>query len=237
MDFFHFLYDRIVPLAIKNKYRNYRKYLKYKKFDTCSPDTIPIIRKSLEINRNLPGDYYEFGLYKGFSFLKAFEFARQLGCVDTNFFGFDSFAGLPDIEAIDSGSKFKKGDYSYSYSDVVKSLSKGKVLWDKCFLIQGYYNEVLKSEAILSKYNFGKAKVILIDCDLYSSTRDVLEFVSKFIQDGTIIIMDDWNCFEADNNKGERRAMGEFLRDNINYELIHLGDFGWHGAFFQIKNK
>jgi hypothetical protein len=46
--------------------------------------------------------------------------------------------------------------------------------------------------------------------------------------------MDDWNCFNADDNKGERRALKEFLSKNKNIQVKHLGNFGWHGAYFEI---
>ena len=59
-----------------------------------------------------------------------------------------------------------------------------------------------------------KAAVIYIDCDLYTSTVHVLDFIQDFLQRGTIIVFDDWNCFFGDPNKGERKAFREFLAKN-----------------------
>jgi predicted O-methyltransferase YrrM len=55
-----------------------------------------------------------------------------------------------------------------------------------------------------------KAAVVYIDCDLYLSTVPVLRFIEDFLQPGTVIVFDDWNCFLADPNRGERRAWREF---------------------------
>ncbi len=30
-------------------------------------------------------------------------------------------------------------------------------------------------------------------------------------------MFDDWNCFDKDNDKGQRRAMGELLNDNFQF--------------------
>jgi hypothetical protein len=50
------------------------------------------------------------------------------------------------------------------------------------------------------------------------SACDALEIVKPKLQQGTILMMDDWNCFRADNNQGERRALREFLQNNSNIE-------------------
>ena len=50
------------------------------------------------------------------------------------------------------------------------------------------------------------------------SACGVLEIVKPKLQQGTILMMDDWNCFGADNNQGERRALREFLEKNSNIE-------------------
>ncbi len=57
-----------------------------------------------------------------------------------------------------------------------------------------------------------KACIINLDCDLYQSTKDALEISSPYIQTGTVMLMDDYNAFAADNSKGQRRAFHEFSR-------------------------
>ena len=59
-----------------------------------------------------------------------------------------------------------------------------------------------------------KAAVIYVDCDLYKSTVPVLKFIVPFLQRGTIIVFDDWNCFYGDPELGERKAWSEFLSAN-----------------------
>jgi hypothetical protein len=212
-----------------------RKKYRDNRFDTATPDTIPVVRDALSRTKDMSGDYYEFGLFKGYSFAKAHDFARELGVQDIRFFGFDSFEGLPDVAGIDAGSKFSAGNYACSLEKVTKNLKDR--MRGSTYFIKGFYDKTLNDSELLKKYDFRPARVVLVDCDLYSSTKDVLRFVRSYLQNGTVMIFDDWNCFNADDTKGERRAAAEFLEENKNIKLQHLGNFGWHGAYFLVTKE
>ena len=78
------------------------------------------------------------------------------------------------------------------------------------------------------------AVIVNIDCDLYSSTVDALDMIKSKLQQGTIIMMDDWNCFSSDRSKGERRALREFLEKNSDVELEKYFTYSWVGQAFII---
>ena len=67
----------------------------------------------------------------------------------------------------------------------------------------------------------------MIDCDYYSSARDVLNYIKPYLQKGTIIIFDDWYAFKGDKNHGEQKAFNEFLNKNKD---IYFIDFPTHGC-------
>src|SRR5882672_6940762 len=46
------------------------------------------------------GDYFEFGLWRGKTFLYAWEMKRRYHCCEMQLFGFDSFEGLPPVDDI-----------------------------------------------------------------------------------------------------------------------------------------
>lgn len=54
------------------------------------------------------GDYLEFGVYEGQTFIEAWETARRYENGQMRFHAFDSFEGLPDISAKDAKGPFKK---------------------------------------------------------------------------------------------------------------------------------
>ena len=50
-----------------------------------------------------------------------------------------------------------------------------------------------------------------LDCDLYESTREALEYASPALQDGAMLMFDDWFHYRANPHKGQARAFSEFL--------------------------
>jgi len=187
---------------------------------------------------SLPGDadYCEFGLFKGHSFWKA---QREAGKhdLDCRFFGFDSFAGLPDVSGPDETEhgEFRKGQYSCSQAEVVENLkTAGGIDWQRTVLIPGYFERSLTPD-VIEKHQIRKVGVAMIDCDLYSSTVEVLRFLGPLIGDRTVLIMDDWNCFGADDDRGQRRAMREFLEREPNLRIEPLVSYGPNSQSFVVR--
>ena len=52
----------------------------------------------------------------------------------------------------------------------------------------------------------------MIDCDLKESTRLALEFIKPSIQEGTIILFDDYVFFKGNENQGEHGAFNDFRK-------------------------
>ena len=184
------------------------------------------------------GDYCEFGLFKGYSFWKAQQEARRHR-VPCRFFGFDSFAGLPTIGGIDQTKRgdFRAGQYGCSQQQVIDNLNAaGGVDWDRTFLIPGFYGESLTLD-VIKRHQIRKVGVALIDCDLYSSTVEVLSFLRGSIGDNTILIMDDWNCFDADDDRGQRRAVREFLLTQPRLRLESLLKYGTNSEAFLVRSS
>jgi len=208
-------------------------------FLTLSPETPEAILKAFELslkNNTQPlGDYYEFGLFRGYAFLKAFEHTQSLGIEDIHFYGFDSFKGLPPAEGIDEADgRFFEGQFSCSKENVEKNLADSGMEMNRTTLIEGFYNESLTPE-LKDQHSFRPASVVLMDCDLYSSTVDALTWIDSYLQDGTIILFDDWFSFGESEELGQQKAMSEFLEKRPNYRVEHLWKFCKHGNAFVLK--
>lgn len=183
-------------------------------------------------------DYYEFGVFKGYAFWKAQETANRLGMNEMRFFGFDSFAGLPEPEGVDQTEEefFYKSQYECPKQKVIDNLTAAGADWTRTHLIEGYFEDSL-TEAVKNRYAMGPASIVLIDCDLYSSTKCALEFVKDRLQDNTLLIFDDWNAFDRDDERGERRAFREFLAENEQFTATPLFDYGTYGSTFKIHQR
>ena len=79
--------------------------------------------------------------------------------------------------------------------------------WSRGFLVQGYFHQSLTPE-IKKRFDMERAALVMVDCDLDQSTVPVLDFIGDLLQEGTVILFDDWYCFGTTSEHGETRALG-----------------------------
>jgi hypothetical protein len=147
------------------------------------------------------------------------------------FFAFDSFQGLPHSE----GDIFFKSQFCSSEHFFRKFVHKAGVDPERIVVVKGFFKNTL-TDKLKKKAELKKAAIIHIDCDLYSSTREVLQFIEDVIDIGTIIIFDDWFSFNDDNHKykrGERAAFTEWESSKL-FEVFYEYKTK---AFIMIKNR
>jgi O-methyltransferase len=197
----------------------------------------------------VPGDYLEFGTFKGASFIEAYHrcekaharwanpaanaaaFTQKNDAAITvkpamRYFAFDSFEGLPALTENDtSHSRFSKGRYDFSREAFTAQVTAHGVNMAKVVICPGFYDKSLTQDLKASK-NLRAAAIVMIDCDLYESTRPVLEFITDLVQDGTVLIFDDWFAFKGNPNKGEQRAVAEWLAANPHIALSEYMRWG-----------
>jgi len=174
------------------------------------------IARFAHINRPIEGYYLEFGSHEANSMRMAWDCFQYL--FNWDFVAFDSFEGLPDMEDYDRSTIFTKGNLATTENEFIRRVTNHGMPRDKLITVKGFYDVSLTEELrkrILKK----KAAVIYIDCDLYKSTVPVLEFIVPFLQLGTVIVFDDWNCYHSQPDYGERRAWTEFLNRHQNLKF------------------
>ena len=209
-------------------------------FKALDPGTPKAINKAFKIFKELNnggpvGDYYEFGLHKGYTFFTAYHAAKRLGFKSMRFFGFDSFQGLPAVDGIDkTGGRFFEGQFAYSRSRVEKNLRRHGVDFEKIKLIEGFYEDVLVNE-LKTELKARPASIILFDCDLYSSTRTALDWMEDLIQDKTIVLFDDWHSFTEGGELGQQMALKEFKQKNRHLEFEPVDKFARYGKIFIVR--
>lgn len=81
------------------------------------------------------------------------------------------------------------------------------------------------------------AAIVNIDSDLYVSAKDALNLVSPKLQQGSVLLMDDWNCFNASPEKGERKALREFLDGCPEIQAEPWFAYHYTGQAFIIHRK
>lgn len=185
-----------------------------------------------EIGAEKFGDYLEFGVCHGTSLACMFEVLENHGLNHVRLFGFDSFEGLPRVAAIDTSNYWQPGDFASSLEYTSRRLTRKGVDWNRTFLVKGWYADTL-TPTLIEQHEIRKASIIMVDCDLYSSTLDSLNFCSRLIKDTSVVIFDDW----CEEDKGEKKAFREFLENNPHLESRALGEYKPAGKLFVVTNR
>jgi len=170
------------------------------------------------------GDYLEFGVCHGSSMACMHHALKNLGFDHVRLFGFDSFEGMPDEADIEEGNWYA-GQFKSDENFTRKFLTQQGVQWNRVTLVKGWFTDTLNPQ-LIKQHQITKASVIMIDCDLYSSTKVALDFCTPLIQEQAVIFFDDWNSDNlAEQNLGEKLAFDEFLNANPHFTAEELGSY------------
>ena len=225
----------MIPLFVKNAIKNYWRDVSVRSESAGRMTMLDLAARFVHVSK-VSGAYVEFGVFRGFTFSSAYKSFQRHNSPISHMWAFDSFEGMPAPRGVDdgAGSFQKAGQFSCSEEDFVGQLDGYRVPRSSYTVVPGWFNETLTPD--LAK-QIGPAAVVWVDCDLYESTVPVLEFVRPLIQDGTLIVFDDYYCFAGRADLGERRALEEFLAANPDLALIDYAKYGSTGQAFIVNLK
>ena len=183
----------------------------------------------------LRGAYAEFGVFRGDTFVHACKRGEAL-LPWMRFLAFDSFQGLPPAVGIDAGAEFVEGQFACDRASFDNRVRNAGVDMDRVSVFEGWFNDTLVA-GNKSTESIGTVSLAYIDCDFYSSTIPVLEYLTDRLTQGSIVCFDDWYCFRADPRFGVQLAVNEWLAANPNLSLTPWRSFSHHGqAFFVCRS-
>ena len=151
----------------------------------------------------LKGSVLEFGVRHANSTRQLAHLAKQ------DVHGFDSFEGIPE-------DWHDEGRGSYSTKGVIPKVP------NNIHLHAGWFDSTLPK---FLEVNAEKARLINIDCDIYSSTKTVLDLLRQRIVTGTVIIFDEYignQHWREDEFKAFQEAVNAF---GWKYEYIAFSFF------------
>ncbi len=215
--------------------------------DICAVNLVPpqklisffkgCVSQLQEIKGNEIGDYLEFGIFNGNS-IGSMDIARdEMGAKSMRLFGFDAFEGLPANSETEDDGVWKKGFYTCSYEQMRECLTKRSVNPDDITWIKGWYENTLNEETI-QKFQLKNIGIIFVDCDTYSSSKTVLNFLKPFLNQSFIICFDDWKLNDLDiKGMGEYKSFNEFLESNPNLKVQEIKSYNRKSKTFIIQPK
>ena len=154
--------------------------------------------------------------------------------IHRHLWAFDSFRGLPEITSpLDQHPQWTKGSMSTDLA-TFHSICRSHGIPEGAYTaVPGFYEETLGSRSPQDAP--GNIALAYIDCDLYSSTTTVLQFLLPRLKHGMIVAFDDYFLWSADQISGERRAMMEVLEGNEQWRFLPYRDYAWAGTSFVVE--
>lgn len=200
----------------------------------------------------VPGNILEFGVGNGktlatLALLQDEDLiqARYKDAISLNrqAIGFDSFEGLSHD---DGHPRWYEGIFRENYDiehpffkpgeklspELPLALCKAMKIKTKVMIEEGAFDKTLPP--VLPKYE--QAALVHIDCDLYEPTKVIFQNIEPLLQDGTMILFDDWFCYKGNPHKGEQKAFKEFLAQYPRWEAIHYRTYATHCNAFILHD-
>ncbi len=172
------------------------------------PDRFAVFDEAIRRVRGSQPLYLEFGVYRGRTLRY---WTAKLSSPSARFVGFDSFQGLPE----DWQANAQAGSFSVGSPPAIDD--------PRVSFVVGWFDETLRSYEPPSHDQL----IVNLDCDLYSSTRRVLEWLTPHLRPGTLVYFDD--LFNRDH---QWRALREWLDGGGSAALpVAMARWGHHLLF------
>lgn len=189
---------------------------------------------ALQFN-GIDGDYVEFGCHGCRTFALAYHALRRFG-LRARLWAFDSFEGLPvAADQRDSHPEWREKALCTGLDEFQRQCAAQGVPRDAYKTVPGFYSDSLPPLGADSEPR--NIALAYVDCDMYSSTMDVLRFLEPRLKHGMIIAFDDYFCWSATEVAGERRALLEFFSRHDDWRLVPYLQYSWAGQSFFVERK
>jgi O-methyltransferase len=180
------------------------------------------------------GDYVEFGSWGCNTLRHAYQTCEQFEA-KRHLWAFDSFQGLPPSDEPRDQHPVLVPGYGQGGVEAFHATCAGfGVPRDAYTAVEGYYEDTLPP--LGSEGEPRDIAIAYIDCNLYSSTVTVFEFLASRLKPGMIVGFDDYYLWNPDTGvSGEREALNEFLDAHPRWQFHRFKDIHWGGVAFVVE--
>ena len=141
------------------------------------------------INRNIPGDFIETGVWRGGACIFMRGFLKAYNITNRNVWVADSFQGLPKAQSIQDNSTiewWKYKDLAIPMEQVQSNFKLYNLLDNQVKFLKGWFKDTLPTAPIQH------IALLRLDGDMYESTMDALIHLYPKLSPGGYIIIDDY---------------------------------------------
>ena len=164
--------------------------------------------------QDIPGAIIECGVYKGNSLMLYMQLSMILEpyAINRSIIGFDTFSGFASIDAEEDPSDINENMFSDTDESIIQDMIDANDLVRPVNRIPRC--EIIKGDIMETVPAFPKTRpdlvvaMLILDTDLYSSTKVALETFLPFMPKGAIVVLDE---VAYRNFPGETSALREVL--------------------------
>ena len=208
------------------------------------------------IKNQIEGDYLEFGVWKGNSFIESYSQIKEYSQMfyspnstlakgnklvknqffDMRFHAFDSFEGLSESNNGNEPIQYFPGNYQADKETFIDRITNAGLDLEKVTVTQGWFDKTLNSKTA-EAIDLKKVSISYIDCDLYEPALQALRFITPYLQNGTVLVFDDWFRNKGNPEDGVQGATILWLRENENINLQHFYNADTRTAVFIVQKN
>jgi O-methyltransferase len=183
----------------------------------------------------ISGDYVEFGSWGCNTLRHAYQ-TRERFPDKRHLWAFDSFQGLPPSDEPRDQHPVLVPGYGQGVEAFHATCAGFGVPRDAYTTVEGYYEDTLPPLGTGGEPR--DIAIAYIDCNLYSSTVTVFDFLGPRLKPGMIVGFDDWFLYNRDSGaSGEREALSEFLDAHPQWHFHRFKDIHWGGVAFVVERS
>jgi hypothetical protein len=203
--------------------RGYYTYSNFKMYHEAS---------SLLRLQGIGGGVFEFGVGSGMTASLLSISIRNSFKKNLPMYLFDTFEGMPKADKVDENFQWVTGNWAFTKDKVLSRLKSYGVNQRDVNFFQGDFVDSTKSLLAINALT-QKALIVHIDCDYKLSALVALQYVLPALQNGTVILCDDYYCYAGDPTLGEAGAISEWSKLN-NISMRPWKPYSLHGHSFII---
>jgi O-methyltransferase len=203
---------------------------------------------ALQFN-GITGDYVEFGSSGAKSLSQAHEVLAAMGAT-RRLWAFDSFEGLPaatsehdEHPVWGGGGRFASwtGRPPEGTDPVEAGLAQFHddcarfgVPRDAYTPVAGWFEDTLPALGAAGEPR--DIALAYVDCNMYSSTVTVLDFLAPRLKHGMVVAFDDYHMWTSTDVSGQRRALHEFAEAHPEWRFEPFKEVHWGARSFVVEN-
>jgi hypothetical protein len=221
----------LLPVEISDEEKAILSYVHGNDLTMTSPERAwtTLMACKYVVNRNIPGDFVECGVWRGGNALIAASIFKLYGA-DKRTVLFDTFRGMTEPTADDrrltdethamdeflTRQRSSHNEWCYaSLQDVTRNFEQAGLLGDGVVFVEGDVCATLADASNRPR----SISVLRLDTDWYESTRMELETLYPLLSIGGVLIIDDYGHWA-----GSKQAADEYFARNNNRPFFHCID-------------